>query len=873
MSANATTTAPTHMGLGLSAGRVGTSPAVGTPPVNSVAPVVTVAGGTVVVGAVASCTQGTWTNTPTAYAYQWFRGNSAIAGAASSSYMLVTADVGFLMHCEVTATNASGSGLASSNNTTVVLSIPPVNTVAPALTVAGGTAVVAAVATCTQGTWSNSPTGYTYQWYRGSTAIAGATATTYTLTSSDVTYALHCDVTATNPSGSVTASSNATAAVIPLYWKPDGLLGQTLWIDPRDTASFGNVSPVIAYTDKSPAHHDLAEASATAPTYSLTAANGLPGFIFNSVSQNKLRRSEAWAFGSGACTIIAVVSCPTLPGTNATFISEGKTGNNTPTYALIRASGATATTCISLLTSDASGNMLAAQPTSPLAFQSTPTLIVRHDTGSQLTARLNGAQTDSDAYVRAVTSLDLFCIGAKSQGTPNSHASFVLHGMFMVTGRVPSFAEVEVWEGYWCHELGLTSLLPVDHPFKTTRPLLFSVPSFPSMNALRLNPFNKLSAHHRAVGTGLAGKRADTDEDQYYGIPGTTGAATRGRMSIVDRINVGGGSVGRKFDHPVSIFDPTQTVTFNPLSDSNINLPQTLKIPAANGTTIGFPFEPVSNPQDANVLFHPTNGINIDEAKLFHEYYSSIFKANICRTYPLGDVDFVPAATVTSDKGTSASLMRWPGVMLTYREWVAATPAPVRHALHVHITRKCSQTYDTQSAAHVLGRTRVWPAYGMDGDATGTSEAPDHTFRQNNQGDIPYGTRFVIRWRDRNLRGTLGLSARGQVLFDTLLQYGFYVIDGSPEPGTTTSTALMTFRTDAAPPNTQYPDGRWPDALNDEIQAQMYLMLPYFWPLRVVRPDATENEIWAPAGVPYASGGDKLYPEIQCNAWDYLPVL
>jgi hypothetical protein len=82
------------------------------PPVNTSAPL---ASGTGAVGQTLSCTMGVWTYAPTAYAYQWRRGGSNIAGATSASYLLVAADSGANVSCAVTATNAAGSTLAVSN--------------------------------------------------------------------------------------------------------------------------------------------------------------------------------------------------------------------------------------------------------------------------------------------------------------------------------------------------------------------------------------------------------------------------------------------------------------------------------------------------------------------------------------------------------------------------------------------------------------------------------------------------------------------------------------------------------------------------------------------------------------------------------------
>lgn len=92
-------------------------------PVNTVAPVVS---GTASVGATLTTDDGTWTNSPTSFSYQWLRcdvsGNActSIGGATSSSYVVDAADEGFTLRARVIATNASGSGQFLSAQTAVV---------------------------------------------------------------------------------------------------------------------------------------------------------------------------------------------------------------------------------------------------------------------------------------------------------------------------------------------------------------------------------------------------------------------------------------------------------------------------------------------------------------------------------------------------------------------------------------------------------------------------------------------------------------------------------------------------------------------------------------------------------------------------------
>jgi len=95
----------------------------GSPPANTVAPAVT---GTATFGQTLSTTNGTWTGVPTpTFTYQWQRAGSNISGATSSTYTLVSADVGNTIRCVVTATNAISAVSANSNSTSSVAAAVP----------------------------------------------------------------------------------------------------------------------------------------------------------------------------------------------------------------------------------------------------------------------------------------------------------------------------------------------------------------------------------------------------------------------------------------------------------------------------------------------------------------------------------------------------------------------------------------------------------------------------------------------------------------------------------------------------------------------------------------------------------------------------
>lgn len=86
-------------------------------PINSVLPAIT---GTPTEGETLTCSTGTWSNTPDAYAYQWNRSGLAIAGATASTRVLAAADVDETLTCTVKATNLGVSAVATSAATDVI---------------------------------------------------------------------------------------------------------------------------------------------------------------------------------------------------------------------------------------------------------------------------------------------------------------------------------------------------------------------------------------------------------------------------------------------------------------------------------------------------------------------------------------------------------------------------------------------------------------------------------------------------------------------------------------------------------------------------------------------------------------------------------
>src|SRR4051812_2354474 len=176
-------------------------------------------------GSTLTATDGTWSNSPTSFTYQWQRCNTdgsnciAIAGATAKTYTLAAADVDHRVRVVVTAKNADGSASANSANSAIVSSnAAPVNTAKPTVS---GTPAVGEVLTGNPGTWTGGARTFTYQWQRcaagaaaACTNVVGATSRTYTVRAADVGSALRVTVTASNASSSkASATSDLTGLV------------------------------------------------------------------------------------------------------------------------------------------------------------------------------------------------------------------------------------------------------------------------------------------------------------------------------------------------------------------------------------------------------------------------------------------------------------------------------------------------------------------------------------------------------------------------------------------------------------------------------------------------------------------------------------
>jgi hypothetical protein len=215
-------------------------------PVSTAAPQIT--GDTGDAGNVLTVGDGTWAGSPASFAYQWQRCDANgqncadIGGATADTYTIQLADLGHDLVAEVTATGPGGSATATA---TVSVADPrPVPQALPFLS--GDVSTAGNVLTVSNGTWTNSPTSFSYQWQRcdangqNCADIDGATASTYTIQAGDLGQTLGATVTATNTHGSRSAASDVSLIGGPLELSVPAISG--------DTSAAGNVLTVSAGT-------------------------------------------------------------------------------------------------------------------------------------------------------------------------------------------------------------------------------------------------------------------------------------------------------------------------------------------------------------------------------------------------------------------------------------------------------------------------------------------------------------------------------------------------------------------------------------------------------------------------------------------------
>jgi hypothetical protein len=206
--------------------------------------------------------------------------------------------------------------------------VPPVNTVAPAIT---GTAQEGETVTCSTGTWTGTPTiTFAYQWKRNGSNIGSATNSTYVLVTADVAQSITCEVTATNGSGSASATSNTITPIAVLLL--DAYSGAAIAYSLRKLRSAYSGSAIRVRRSSDNAEQDFGFVSDVLDTASLITFCGAGnGFVTTWYDQSTNANNATQATAANQAQIVssgAIITDPITGKISATWTADNYTISN-----------------------------------------------------------------------------------------------------------------------------------------------------------------------------------------------------------------------------------------------------------------------------------------------------------------------------------------------------------------------------------------------------------------------------------------------------------------------------------------------------------------------------------------------------------------
>lgn len=356
----------------------------------------------------------------------------------------------------------------------------PVNLTPP---VASGTGYNGRTLTTTNGTWANSPTGFTYQWQSNESNISGATSSTYVVTAFTEGTSLTCVVTASNVAGLSNATSNAIHNFVPT---DAGNLGA--WFDAYDASTVSLVSgnQVTQWNDKSGNNRHVSPPLATnRPSYQTTGLNSRPTMQVD--GDDYLERTTGLSgllqnVGGGTMGFVGRYASSGIYDNNISTIFVSIGDNDSRARFLLSSNSSAGATPDDLACSgrrlDTDSYQGVSSSTSRASVAGSPLIEIGTLTYSEAVANhyTNGTQ-------------DLINAPFQTAGNTSNTAPLALRIMALTSAnRLPSGCQIsdiiiynqtlslsnrQKLEGYFAHKWfgsGALNTLPSGHPYKTTPP-------------------------------------------------------------------------------------------------------------------------------------------------------------------------------------------------------------------------------------------------------------------------------------------------------------------------------------------------------------------------------------------------------------------
>lgn len=229
--------------------------------------------GTSKVNVTLTAVPGTWGPGTVSRSYQWFRSGVVISGATASTYLLAPVDIGKVITVTVTGRKTGYTSVAKTSAGTTGVASGTLTAPTPKIS---GTLKVPNTLKAAPGTWGPGTVSLKYQWYRDSTAISGATASTYKLSGSDAGALITAKVTGSKTGYTTAAKTSAATTAIArgtLTSTPVPTISGTVKVGSRLTANAGTWRPGTVTLSYQWYRSGSAISGATGSTYVLTSSD------------------------------------------------------------------------------------------------------------------------------------------------------------------------------------------------------------------------------------------------------------------------------------------------------------------------------------------------------------------------------------------------------------------------------------------------------------------------------------------------------------------------------------------------------------------------------------------------------------------------
>ncbi|MES2662261.1 MAG: hypothetical protein V4629_03065 [Pseudomonadota bacterium] len=322
------------------------------------------------------------------------------------------------------------------------------------------------ILTCTTGSWTESPSSYTYQWKASGVDISGATNSTFIGTAATEGLPKTCDVRAVNIAGTSSAATSNTLH----YWMPTDLSTDLqAWIDTVDTSNITHVANAVSQiSDKSGNSRHFTQATeGSKPTTGAIVGNT------NAVtySTDHVQRTNSSLAQNKPRLYVATVVKPDSTAAVRSIIHLSTNGGaGSSRFVLRLTTGGILQLTGRRLDADTLTSRTGTNNKNGTSFICVAGI---EWASANSFARINGVSEIADgAFLTTGNSENLASLAVSIGGRQAADPFLGDIGDFLFFTASSDIADsvIEKIEGYLAHRSGLTSLLDVAHPYKTAAP-------------------------------------------------------------------------------------------------------------------------------------------------------------------------------------------------------------------------------------------------------------------------------------------------------------------------------------------------------------------------------------------------------------------